>query len=103
MLCMTPYQSIEQAFEIANHTPYGLSSAVFAKDDISAINIAKKIRTRQYMVNSNEFNYLYPFGGYKQSGNGREFTAMAVEEFLETKAIISTTMPLYKVRIRKIK
>ena len=42
MLCMIPYQSIEQAFEFANHTPYGLSSAVFAKDDISAINIAKK-------------------------------------------------------------
>ncbi len=91
VLCMIPYQSIEQAIEIANDTPYGLSSAVFAKDDKSAINIAKSIRAGQCMINGGEFNYLAPFGGYKQSGNGREFTAMGVEEFLETKAMIYTT------------
>jgi aldehyde dehydrogenase (NAD+) len=91
VLCMIPYQNIEQAIEIANDTPYGLSSAVFAKDDKSAINIAKSIRAGQCMINGGEFNYLAPFGGYKQSGNGREFTAMGVEEFLETKAMIYTT------------
>jgi len=91
VLCIIPYQSIEQAIEIANDTPYGLSSAVFAKDDKSAINIAKSIRAGQCMINGGEFNYLAPFGGYKQSGNGREFTAMGVEEFLETKAMIYTT------------
>jgi len=91
VLCMIPYQSIEQAIEIANDTPYGLSSAVFAKNDKSAIKIAKSIRAGQCMINGGEFNYLAPFGGYKQSGNGREFTAMGVEEFLETKAMIYTT------------
>jgi len=91
VLCMIPYQNIDEAIEIANDTPFGLSSAVFAKDDAAAFNIAKKIRAGQCMINGGEFNYLAPFGGYKQSGNGREFTAMGVEEFLETKAVIFTT------------
>jgi aldehyde dehydrogenase (NAD+) len=91
VLCMIPYQTIDEAIEIANDTPFGLSSAVFAKDDVEAIKIAKKIRAGQCMINGGEFNYLAPFGGYKQSGNGREFTLMGVEEFLETKAIIYTT------------
>ena len=89
VLCMIPYQTIDEAIEIANDTPFGLSSAVFAKDDASAMNIAKKIRAGQCMINGGEFNYLAPFGGYKQSGNGREFTSMGVEEFLETKAMIT--------------
>lgn len=91
VLCMIPYQTIDDAIEIANDSPFGLSSAVFAKDDSAAIKIAKRIRAGQCMINGGEFNYSAPFGGYKQSGNGREFTAMGVEEFLETKAIIYTT------------
>jgi aldehyde dehydrogenase (NAD+) len=89
VLCIIAYTSIEEAIDIANDTPYGLSSAVYAKDDATAINIAKKIRSGQCMVNGGEFNYSAPFGGYKQSGNGREFTVLGVEEFLETKAIIT--------------
>ena len=89
VLCMIPYQTLDEAIDIANDTPYGLSSAVFAEDDAAAINIAKNIRAGQCMINGGEFNYLAPFGGYKQSGNGREFTALGVEEFLETKAIIT--------------
>lgn len=91
VLCMIPYQTINHAIDIANDSPFGLSSAVFAKDDNAAIQIAKKIRAGQCMINGGEFNYSAPFGGYKQSGNGREFTAMGVEEFLETKAMIYTT------------
>jgi len=91
VLCMIPYQTLDEAIEIANDTPFGLSSAVFAKDDTQAISIAKHIRSGQCMINGGEFNYLAPFGGYKQSGNGREFTSMGVEEFLETKAMIFTT------------
>lgn len=91
VLCMIPYKTLDEAIEIANNTPFGLSSAVFAEDDIAAIHIAKKIRSGQCMINGGEFNYLAPFGGYKQSGNGREFTSMGVEEFLETKAMIFTT------------
>lgn len=89
VLCMIPYKTLDEAIEIANDTPFGLSSAVFAKDNAAAINIAKKIRAGQCMINGGEFNYLAPFGGYKQSGNGREFTSMGVEEFLETKAMIT--------------
>ena len=91
VLCMIPYTTLDEAIEIANDTPFGLSSAVFAKNDVEAIKIAKRIRAGQCMINGGEFNYLAPFGGYKQSGNGREFTSMGVEEFLETKAIIFTT------------
>tara|TARA_R110001592_G_scaffold109224_2_gene304746 strand:+ start:1306 stop:2802 length:1497 start_codon:yes stop_codon:yes gene_type:complete len=91
VLCMIPYQTIDEAIDIANDTPFGLSAAVFAKDDAAAFNVAKKIRAGQCMINGGEFNYLAPFGGYKQSGNGREFTVMGVEEFLETKAVIFTT------------
>lgn len=91
VLCMIPYKTLDDAIQIANDTPFGLSSAVFARDDAAAINIAKKIRSGQCMINGGEFNYSAPFGGYKQSGNGREFTSIGVEEFLETKAIILTT------------
>jgi len=89
VLCIIPYQNIEQAIEIANDTPYGLSSAVFAKDNDSAMQVARKIRSGQCMINGGEFNYHAPFGGYKMSGNGREFTHLGVEEFLETKAMIT--------------
>jgi aldehyde dehydrogenase (NAD+) len=88
VLCMIPYHSIEQAIEIANDTPYGLSSAVYAKDDEQAIAIATRIRAGQCMINGAEFNYSAPFGGFKQSGNGREFTHLGVDEFLETKALL---------------
>ncbi|TRX57844.1 aldehyde dehydrogenase family protein [Thalassomonas sp. M1454] len=91
VLCMIPYKTLDSAITIANDSPFGLSSAVFAKDDESAIAIARKIRSGQCMINGGEFNYHAPFGGYKQSGNGREFTATGVEEFLETKAIITCT------------
>jgi len=91
VLCMIPYADIDEAIDIANDTPYGLSSAVFDKDDVGAIKIAKRIRAGQCMINGGEFNYHAPFGGYKQSGNGREFTQLGVEEFLETKAIITTS------------
>jgi len=93
VLCMIPYQNMDEAIDIANDSPFGLSSAVFANSDAEAIDIAKRIRAGQCMINGSEFNYLAPFGGYKQSGNGREFTAQGVEEFLETKAIILTTNP----------
>jgi aldehyde dehydrogenase (NAD+) len=90
VLCMIPYKDIDSAIAIANDSQYGLSSAVYDKDDASAIKIAKRIRAGQCMVNGGEFNYHAPFGGYKQSGNGREFTYIGVQEFLETKAIITT-------------
>ena len=89
VLCMIPYETIDQAIEIANDSPYGLSSAVFAKDHESAMSIARRIRAGQCMINGGVFNYHAPFGGYKMSGNGREFTNEGVAEFLESKAMIT--------------
>jgi aldehyde dehydrogenase (NAD+) len=87
VLCMIPYYELDDAVTIANDTPYGLSSGVFAKTESEAISIARRIRAGQCYINGGQFNFLAPFGGYKQSGNGREFAAQGVHEFLETKAI----------------
>ena len=77
VLCILPYETIEQAIEIANDTPYGLSSGVYAEDEATALEIAGYIRAGLCFIN----------GGYKQSGNGREFSLQGVMEFMETKAI----------------
>ncbi|WP_280143004.1 aldehyde dehydrogenase family protein [Streptomyces melanosporofaciens] len=72
--------------EIANNTVYGLSGAVFGEPD-HALEVARMLRTGQVMLNGGQFNVLAPFGGYKRSGNGREFGRHGLEEFLETKSI----------------
>lgn len=87
VLCMIPYKNIDEAISIANDTPYGLSSGVYAKDKASGVAIARKIRAGQCYVNGGGFNYLAPFGGYKQSGNGREFGDEGMHEFVETKSM----------------
>lgn len=84
---MIPYDTIEQAIEIANDTPYGLSSGVYAKDKQAGIAIARQLRAGQCYVNGGGFNYQAPFGGYKQSGNGREFGDEGLHEFIEVKAM----------------
>lgn len=76
VLCIIPYDSEADAVAIANDTPYGLSGAVWAKDTDNAVQIARKIRTGQLLINGGAFNPLAPFGGYKQSGNGRELGAL---------------------------
>ncbi|MFI6369067.1 aldehyde dehydrogenase family protein [Nocardia sp. NPDC050630] len=86
VLSVIPYGSEAEAVEIANNTVYGLSGAVFGDPD-QALRIARKLRTGQVSVNDGQFNVLAPFGGYKQSGNGREFGRYGLEEFLETKAV----------------
>lgn len=87
VLCMIAYDTIDDAIAIANDTPYGLSSGVYAKDKEAGVAIARKIRAGQCYVNGGAFNYLAPFGGYKQSGNGREFGDEGMHEFIETKAL----------------
>ncbi|MEH6576542.1 MAG: aldehyde dehydrogenase family protein [Amphritea sp.] len=88
VLCMIPYQDEHEAIAIANDTPYGLSARVWAADTEHARNLARQIRAGQVYVNEGFWNNEAPFGGYKQSGNGRELGDWGVEEFLETKAII---------------
>jgi aldehyde dehydrogenase (NAD+) len=86
VLAVIPYTDDEEAVRIANNTVYGLNGAVFGESG-HALAIAKRMRAGQVDVNGAQFNPLAPFGGYKQSGNGREYGRQGLEEFLETKAI----------------
>ncbi|MBC6460143.1 aldehyde dehydrogenase family protein [Actinomadura sp. HBU206391] len=86
VLTIIPYVGDDQAVEIADSTTYGLTGAVFGSDE-RALAIARRLRTGQVDINGAQWNPLAPFGGYKQSGNGREFGRHGIEEFLETKAI----------------
>ena len=85
--CILPYQNLAEAITVANDTPYGLSSAVWAGSKDAGLAIARKLRAGQVYVNGGEYNFLAPFGGYKQSGNGREWGREAMHEFIEVKAI----------------
>lgn len=87
VLVIIPYDTEEQAVEIANGTPYGLSGAVSSADPRRAEAVARRLRTGQVDINGGRFNPVAPFGGYKQSGFGRERGRFGLEEFLETKAL----------------
>ena len=86
VLSIIEYDSLEEAIEIANDTKYGLSGAVFGPEDL-AFNVAKEIRTGNITVNNGMRTHAAPFGGYKESGIGREGGIWGLEEYLETKAI----------------
>ena len=77
----------EDAVRIANQSIYGLGGAVWSGDAERAMRVARRLRTGQVDINGGAFNLLAPFGGYKQSGNGREYGTHGYLEFLETKAI----------------
>jgi acyl-CoA reductase-like NAD-dependent aldehyde dehydrogenase len=87
VLSIIPYDTEEEAIEIANDTPYGLAGGVWAGSQERAIEIAQRLRTGQVDVNGGSFNPFAPFGGYKQSGVGRELGKFGFEEFLEVKSI----------------
>jgi aldehyde dehydrogenase (NAD+) len=86
VLSVIPYADEEQAVAIANDSIYGLAGAVFGEPD-HALAVARRLRTGQVDVNGGAFNPMAPFGGYKQSGNGRELGRFGLEEFLEIKSI----------------
>ena len=87
VLTILPYESEEQAIEIANDTPYGLSGYVQSGSVDHAMEVAAKIRTGNVHINGSGPDFSAPFGGYKQSGNGREWGELGFEEFLEIKAV----------------
>ncbi len=87
VLAVIPYASEDEAAQIANDTPYGLSGGVFSGDQDRAVAFARRMRTGMVDVNGGRFNPLAPFGGYKQSGNGRELGEYGLEEFLEVKSL----------------
>jgi len=83
-----PYDTLDEAIEIGNDTVYGLAAYIRGKDPEIIANVARRLRAGQVLVNSPGMDPMAPFGGYKQSGNGREWGDHAFAEFLETKAIL---------------
>ena len=88
VLSILPYKDEDDAVRIANDTPYGLSGYVSSADLARARAVARRLRTGNVHLNGAPVDMTAPFGGYKQSGLGREWGAYGLEEFLETKAII---------------
>ncbi len=87
VLAIMPYADEDDAVRIANSTIYGLAGGVFSADADRAMRVAKRLRTGQVDINAAAFNTRAPFGGYRQSGNGREFGRFGLDEFCEIKSI----------------
>lgn len=87
VLVVQPYEDTDDAVRIANETVYGLAGGVWSADPDRAIAVAKRIRTGQIEINGGAFNPIAPFGGYKQSGHGRENGRYAIEELLQVKSL----------------
>jgi aldehyde dehydrogenase (NAD+)/betaine-aldehyde dehydrogenase len=87
VLSIMPYDDEEEAVRIANDTMYGLAGGVWSGDEDRAKRVAARIRTGQVEINGGAFNPLAPFGGYKQSGHGREAGRYGLEEFLVAKSL----------------
>lgn len=87
VLAMIPFETEEEAIAIANDTPYGLSAYVQSADKARAQRVARKLRAGMVQINGTDRPYGSPFGGYKQSGLGREGGKWGLEDFLEVKAI----------------
>jgi aldehyde dehydrogenase (NAD+) len=88
VVAIIPYDSEEEAIRIANDTPYGLSAYVSSADPKRAQALARHLRAGMVHINGASLDVNAPFGGYKQSGNGREFGVHGLAEFLETKAVM---------------
>jgi len=88
VVVLQPYEDEEDAIRIANATVYGLSSHVQSADQEAARRFARRIRAGQVHINYPAWSPYAPFGGYKMSGNGREYGLFGVEEYLEVKAIL---------------
>ena len=90
VICLIPYKNLDDAVEIANDSPYGLSSMISCADETKGHEIAKRIRTGQVIVNrQSRGDFPAPFGGFKMSGNGREHGTFGIDEYLEVQAVIN--------------
>jgi aldehyde dehydrogenase (NAD+) len=88
VLCILPYETEEQAVQIANDTPYGLAAYVWSEDNLRARRVGGRIRAGQVTLNGAAGDMNTPFGGFKMSGNGREWGEFGLRDFLEVKAVI---------------
>lgn len=93
VLSMMVYDTEDVAVEIANDTPFGLAGFVQSNDSDRARRVANRIRAGRVYLNGAPFDRSLPFGGYKQSGNGREFGIFGFEEYLEVKAVLGYPSP----------
>jgi len=90
VICLIPYKDLDEAVEIANDSPYGLSSMISCGNEAKGHEIAKRIRTGQVIINrQSRGEYPAPFGGFKMSGNGREHGLFGIDEYLEVQAVIN--------------
>ena len=87
VLVIIPFKDEAEAIKIANDTPYGLAAYIQTGDTVKAERVAMQLRAGAIHINGGEFNYGSPFGGYKQSGNGREGGSMGLEDYFETKTL----------------
>jgi aldehyde dehydrogenase (NAD+) len=87
VLSIIPYDHVDDAIDIANDTPYGLSGYVSSTNMERARSVAARLQTGMVHINNADLDSQAPFGGYKQSGNGREWGPHGIEEFLETKSV----------------
>ncbi len=97
VLALIPYDSVDEAMEIANGTVYGLGAHVQGKDLGAARAVAARIRSGQVHINYPARNPHAPFGGYKRSGNGREYGIEGLKEYLETRPFLASRMPRHPV------
>ncbi|MGA2187688.1 MAG: aldehyde dehydrogenase family protein [Steroidobacteraceae bacterium] len=88
VLCILPYQTEDEAVKIANDTPYGLAAYVWSEDNVRARRVGNRIRAGQVALNGASGDMKTPFGGFKMSGNGREYGEFGLRDFLEVKAVI---------------
>ena len=98
VLSIIAYKDEADAIRIANDSVYGLAGTVWSKDEERAKRVARRIRTGQIDINGGPFNPMAPFGGFKQSGRGREGGLYGMEEFLEYKAMQLRPSKAAKVR-----
>lgn len=88
VMSVITYQDLDHALEIANDTVYGLAGYVVGQDEKTLKYVAEHIRAGQITINNAETDYFAPFGGFKQSGIGREWGDFGIEEYLEVKAVM---------------
>ena len=87
VLSIMPYDTVEEAIERANDTVYGLASYIQTKDIEKARKVSRRMRSGNVYINYPVWDAGLPFGGYKQSGNGREYGEYGLDDFLEIKGI----------------
>jgi aldehyde dehydrogenase (NAD+) len=87
VLVMIPFDTEEEAIRIANDTPYGLAAYIQCKDTARAQRVARHLRAGTVSINGTGQDYCSPFGGFKQSGNGREWGRFGLQDYLEYKVI----------------